>query len=96
MFKFFHQSFYIYFLKTFNLSACIVVDSGATTTSVYLVIDGKVDESKTQTMHIGGWHVSQFLKQAPPTRDNKVSCSAINGIKRNINRIANFKWLKFE
>jgi actin-related protein len=46
------------------VSTCIVVDSGALSTSVWVVIDGKVDEVKTQTINIGGWHVSQFLKQA--------------------------------
>ena len=50
--------------QLFEVSTCIVVDSGALTTSVWVVIDGKVDETKTQTMNIGGWHVSQFLKQA--------------------------------
>ena len=34
--------------KLFDVDTCIVVDSGATSTSVWIVVDGKVDESKTQ------------------------------------------------
>ena len=34
--------------KLFDVDTCIVVDSGATSTSVWVVVDGKVDESKTQ------------------------------------------------
>ena len=45
--------------------------SGATSTSVWVVIDGKVDEAKTETVNVGGWQVSQFLKQAVVWRDNK-------------------------
>ena len=45
--------------------------SGATSTSVWVVIDGKVDETKTETVNVGGWHVSQFLKQAVTWRDHK-------------------------
>jgi actin-related protein len=50
--------------QLFEVKTCIVVDSGALSTSVWIVVDGKVDPSKTQTINIGGWHVSQFLKQA--------------------------------
>ena len=50
--------------QLFEVSTCIVVDSGALSTSVWVVVDGKVDEGKTQTMNVGGWHLSQFLKQA--------------------------------
>ena len=37
--------------KLFDVDTCIVVDSGATSTSVWVVVDGKVDESKTQVNH---------------------------------------------
>ena len=56
--------------KLFDVTTCIVVDSGATSTSVWVVVDGKVDESKTQSVSVGGWHVSQFLKQAMTWKDN--------------------------
>ena len=46
-------------------------NSGATSTSVWVVVDGKVDERKTETVNVGGWHVSQFLKQAVTWRDHK-------------------------
>ncbi len=55
----------------FDIFTCVVVDSGATATYVWVVVDGKVDESRTQTMSVGGWHVSQFLKQALTWKDNK-------------------------
>ena len=35
------------------------------------MIDGKVDETKTETVNVGGWHVSQYLKQAVTWRDHK-------------------------
>ena len=57
--------------KLFDLRTCIVVDSGATSTSVWVVVDGKVDETKTQTISVGGWHVSQFLKQALTWKDHQ-------------------------
>ena len=41
-----------------------MVDSGATSTFVWVVVDGSVDETRTQSVSVGGWHVSQFLKQA--------------------------------
>ena len=44
-----------------------VVDSGATNTSVWVVIDGKVVESRSQSINVGGWHVSECLKRALDT-----------------------------
>jgi len=62
--------------KLFDVDTCIVVDSGATSTSVWVVVDGKVDESKTQTVSVGGWHVSHFLKQAMTWKDKKEAVGA--------------------
>ena len=55
----------------FDVETCIVVDSGATNTSVYVVLEGKVDTDRTRTASVGGWHVSQFLKQALSWKDQK-------------------------
>ena len=55
----------------FDVETCIVVDSGATNTAVYVVLDGRVDTERTRTASVGGWHVSQFLKQALSCRDHK-------------------------
>lgn len=50
--------------QLFNVSTCVVVDSGATSTSVWVVIDGRVEENRSQILNVGGWHVSQCLRQA--------------------------------
>lgn len=55
----------------FDVETCVVVDSGATNTAVYVVLDGRVDTDRTRTASVGGWHVSQFLKQALSCRDHK-------------------------
>lgn len=55
----------------FDVETCIVVDSGATNTSVYVILEGKVDTERTRTASVGGWHVSQFLKQALAWKDQK-------------------------
>jgi len=55
----------------FDVDTCIVVDSGATNTTVWVVVEGKVDTERTRTLAVGGWHVSQFLKQALAWRDQK-------------------------
>ena len=55
----------------FEIKTCIVVDSGATNTFVWVVIDGKVDEERTQHLRVGGWHVSQFLQQAVSWQGNQ-------------------------
>ena len=49
----------------------IVVDSGATSTYVWVVVDGRVDAARTQTQSVGGWHVAEFLKNALAWRGNK-------------------------
>ena len=48
-----------------------MVDSGATSTSVSVVINGKVDMTRCQNINVGGWHVSQFLKQAMDWKNQK-------------------------
>eukprot|EP00096_Caligus_rogercresseyi_P012543 TRINITY_DN5293_c0_g1_i1.p1 TRINITY_DN5293_c0_g1~~TRINITY_DN5293_c0_g1_i1.p1 ORF type:complete len:431 (-),score=63.29 TRINITY_DN5293_c0_g1_i1:8-1135(-) len=55
----------------FEVDTCIVIDSGATSTSVWVVFDGVVCEERTQSNSIGGWHVSQFLKQALTWKNKK-------------------------
>ena len=45
-----------------------------------MVIDGKVDETKTETVNVGGWQVSQFLKQAVVWRDNQGTEGVRGGI----------------
>merc|ERR1712240_447574 len=41
----------------FDCETCVVVDSGATSTSVWVVMDGKVDTTRTRTVPVGGLHV---------------------------------------
>ena len=48
----------------FEEETCVVVDSGATSTAVWVVLEGRVDPARTRTAPVGGWHVSQFLSQA--------------------------------
>ena len=57
--------------QLYNVNTCIVVDSGATCTSVSVVINGKVDMTRCQNINVGGWHVSQFLKQALDWKNQK-------------------------
>ena len=55
----------------FEKDTCIVVDSGATMTSVSVVIEGKVEVERTQTIGVGGWHLSEFLKQAMSWKESQ-------------------------
>ena len=55
-----------------------MVDSGATSTSVCVVIDGKVDMNRCQNINVGGWHVSQFLKQALDWKSQKDNSSLVS------------------
>ena len=64
--------------QLFNVNTCIVVDSGATSTSVCVVIDGKVDMNRCQSINVGGWHVSQFLKQALDWKSQKDNSSLVS------------------
>ena len=55
----------------FEQDTCIVVDSGATMTSVSIVLNGRVEVERTQTVNIGGWHLSEFLKQAMSWKESR-------------------------
>jgi len=56
--------------QLFERDTCIVVDSGATMTSVSVVLEGRVDVERTQTIDVGGWHLSEFLKQAMSLKES--------------------------
>lgn len=60
----------------FDCENCIVVDSGATSTSVWVVLEGRVDPNRTRTVPVGGWHVSQFLKQALTWQEHREAAGA--------------------
>ena len=56
----------------FEAQTCVVVDSGATSTHVWVVLEGRLEEERSQSLSVGGWHVSQLLKQAMAWRgENK-------------------------
>ncbi|KAK7864199.1 hypothetical protein R5R35_004110 [Gryllus longicercus] len=46
------------------LENCIVIDSGALSTSVSVVLNGQLEPGRWRQMPIGGWHVAENLKQA--------------------------------
>lgn len=60
----------------FDADTCVVVDSGATSTCVWVVLEGRVATARTQTVPVGGWHVSQFLKQALTWKEHKEAAGA--------------------
>lgn len=47
-----------------DIETCIVVDSGALSTTVAVVINGRVMPQRWKLLPIGGWHVAYHLKQA--------------------------------
>lgn len=47
-----------------GVETCIVVDSGALSTTVAVVIDGQVMPNRWRLIPVGGWHVAYYLKQA--------------------------------
>ncbi|KAI4487431.1 hypothetical protein M0804_005580 [Polistes exclamans] len=47
-----------------DIKTCIVVDSGALSTTVAVVINGRVMPQRWKLLPIGGWHVASHLKQA--------------------------------
>lgn len=47
-----------------GVDTCIVVDSGALSTTVAVVIDGRVMPQRWRLIPVGGWHVAYYLKQA--------------------------------
>jgi actin-related protein len=52
------------------------VDSGAMNTYVWVVLDGKVDEERTQSASVGGWDVSEYLKKALTWKGNQDAMGA--------------------
>lgn len=46
------------------MKTCVVVDSGAFSTSVSVVLDGQVVPERWKHIPVGGWHVAEYLKQA--------------------------------
>ncbi|XP_043280098.1 uncharacterized protein [Venturia canescens] len=47
-----------------DVETCIVVDSGALSTTVAVVIGGRVMPHRWRLLPVGGWHVAYHLKQA--------------------------------
>jgi actin-related protein len=47
-----------------QMDTCVVVDSGAFSTSVAVVLNGQVVPERWQLIPVGGWHVAENLKQA--------------------------------
>lgn len=47
-----------------DVETCVVVDSGALSTTVAVVIGGRVIPQRWRLLPIGGWHVAYHLKQA--------------------------------
>ncbi|XP_023710332.1 uncharacterized protein LOC111866046 isoform X2 [Cryptotermes secundus] len=46
------------------MDTCVVVDSGAFSTSVAVVLNGQVVPERWKHIPVGGWHVAEYLKQA--------------------------------
>lgn len=46
-----------------------MIDSGATSTFVWVVIEGKVDEERTRVANVGGYSVGRYLKEAMAWKD---------------------------
>lgn len=47
-----------------DVETCVVVDSGALSTTVAVVISGRVLPNRWRVVPVGGWHVAYYLKQA--------------------------------
>lgn len=47
-----------------DVETCVVVDSGALSTTVAVVIGGRVMPQRWRLVPVGGWHVAYHLKQA--------------------------------
>ncbi|XP_021929844.1 uncharacterized protein LOC110834709 isoform X2 [Zootermopsis nevadensis] len=47
-----------------RLNTCVVVDSGAFSTSVAVILDGQVVPERWKHIPVGGWHVAENLKLA--------------------------------
>jgi actin-related protein len=47
-----------------GMDTCVVVDSGALSTSVAVVVNGQLVPGRWKLIPVGGWHVSEYLKEA--------------------------------
>lgn len=47
-----------------DIETCVVIDSGALSTTVAVVIGGRVIPQRWRLLPVGGWHVAYHLKQA--------------------------------
>lgn len=47
-----------------DVETCVVIDSGALSTTVAVVINGRVMPLRWRLLPVGGWHVAYHLKQA--------------------------------
>jgi len=47
-----------------GMDTCVVVDSGALSTSVAVVVNGQLVPERWKLIPVGGWHVSEYLKEA--------------------------------
>lgn len=47
-----------------DVETCVVIDSGALSTTVAVVIGGRVIPQRWRLLPVGGWHVAYHLKQA--------------------------------
>ncbi|XP_015584746.1 actin-related protein 6 [Cephus cinctus] len=47
-----------------DVETCVVIDSGALSTTVAVVIGGRVMPDRWKLLPVGGWHVAHHLKQA--------------------------------
>ena len=47
-----------------RMDTCVVVDSGALSTSVAVIVNGRLVPERWKLIPVGGWHVSEYLKEA--------------------------------
>lgn len=47
-----------------DIDTCVVVDSGALSTTVAVVIGGRIIPKRWRLLPVGGWHVAYHLKEA--------------------------------
>lgn len=47
-----------------DVETCVVIDSGALSTTVAVVVGGRVIPDRWRLKPVGGWHVAYHLKQA--------------------------------
>ena len=67
-----------------DVETCVVVDSGALSTTVAVVIGGRVIPQRWRLLPVGGWHVAYHLKQAmywQPKRYNQIPISCLDTLE---------------